>query len=292
MNFEKLIEESKNKDLKSIKEEVSQIMLDKKYSTDIFTNYTFNGFYRARVHDNIEGYYKKGILNKFINEKEFWNSPIEYASMGRCNDKWESIFYCASDFITAVLEVKPKVGDYITVSNFQNFYTNNVPQFRINAIGKAYLSKIPHLKDLFEGYILMEDQLEMDSFLDKLFHQNVGSDELYKYKLSVAVSHIFMTDGTNIRRDVLQTDGLLYPSIIRNQKSYCFGLKPWWVHCYFEIKSIQTIQILEIGNDFIKLKLLRNGDIMGNKLYPNDLFDVYWSDAPENTLEFEIVNFD
>lgn len=291
MNFEKLIEGSKEKDLKSVKEEISRLMLDKKYSTDIFTNYTFNGFYRARVHTNVEGYYKNNVLNKFINEKEFWNPPIEYANMGRCNDKWESIFYCSSDFITAVLEVKPIVGDYITVSNFQNFYTNNVPQFRINAIGKTYLLDIPTLQNLFEGYVMREDQIKMENFLDKLFHQNVDPHELYKYKLSVAVSQIFMTNGTNRKRAVFQTDGLLYPSIIRNKKSYCFALKPWLVHCYFEIKSIQTIQILEIGKDFIKLKLLRNGHLIGDKLYPNDLFDVFWMNAPQETVEFETIYF-
>jgi hypothetical protein len=291
MNFEKLIKESKNKDLKSIEEEISSIMFEKKYSTDIFTNFTFNGFYRARVHNSVKGNFDKGVLTEFINEKEFWNPPAKSVKMGRCNSEGESIFYCSSDFITTILEVKPEIGNYITIANFKNFYTENVPQFRINAIGKTYLLKIPNLKNLFKDYVIKQDQIEMENFLDELFHQNVNEDELYKYKLSVALSHIFMTDGTNIKNDIFKTDGLLYPSIIRNQESYCFALRPWWVHCYFEISTIQTVQVVEKGNNFIKLKLLRNGDRKGKKLYPNDMFDIDWLNAPIEKPEFEIINF-
>ncbi|CAM2790585.1 RES domain-containing protein [Flavobacterium succinicans] len=290
MDFEKLIIDSKQKDISTLKEEISQIMLDKRYTTDIFTTFTFNGFYRARKHNNVKGNFVDGTLFEFINEKEFWNPPIEFAKLGRCNNDGESMFYCSGDFITAVLEVKPEVGDYITIANFSNFYTDSVPQFRINPIGKTYLVKIPNLQNLFDGYILDESQYEIENFLDKLFHQDVDDNELYKYKLSVAVSQIFMTDGTHRKKSLIQTDGLLYPSIIRNQKSYCFALKPWWVHCFFEITTIQTIQVIEKGKDFLKLKLLRNGRVKGEKIYPADFFDIEWKIPPvkpENTERIE-----
>ena len=290
MDFEKLIKDSEYKDIATLKEEISQIMLDKKYTTDIFTTFTFNGFYRARKHNNVKGDCKDEILMEFINEKEFWNPPVRNVKMGRCNGDGESMFYCSSDFLTAVLEVKPEIGDYITISNFSNLYAENIPRFRINAIGKTYLSKIHNLQNLFEDYKLNEDQIEIEDFLDKLFHQNVDDTEIYKYKLSVALSHIFMTDGTDRKRSIIQTDGLLYPSIIRNQKSYCFVLKPWLVHCYFEISTIQTIQVVGKGKDFIKLKLHRNGGLVEEKLYPNDLFDIDWKDVSKKS-DIEILYF-
>lgn len=283
MDFEKLIIDSKEKDIATLKEEISQIMLDKKYTTDIFTTFTFNGFYRARKHNDVKGDCKDEILMEFVNEKEFWNPPARNVKMGRCNGDGESMFYCSSDFLTAVLEVKPEIGDYITISNFSNLYTENIPRFRINAIGKTYLSKIHNLQNLFEDYKLNEDKIEIEDFLDKLFHQNVDDTETYKYKLSVALSHIFMTDGTDRKRSIIQTDGLLYPSIIRNQTSYCFVLKPWLVHCYFEISTIQTVQVVGKGNDFIKLKLHRNGGLLEEKLYPNDLFDIDWRDVSKKS---------
>jgi len=99
-----------------------------------------------------------------------------------------------------------------------------------------------------------------------------------------------MTDGTDGKINIIQTDGLLYPSIIRNQLSYCFVLKPWLVHCYFKILTIQTIQVVEKGIDFIKLKLLRNGELMGEKLYPNDLFDIDWKDVSKKS-ESEVLYY-
>lgn len=289
MDFEKLIKESQYKDIAILKEEISQIMLEMRYTTDIFTTFTFNGFYRARKHNNVKGNFADGTLFEFINEKEFWNPPIENAKMGRCNNEGESMFYCSSDFITAVLEVKPVAGDFITVANFKNLYPQNKAQFRINPIGKTYLIEIPELALPFENYILDQSQIEIEDFLDKLFHQNIEDDESYKYKLSIAIAHIFLTNGTNKERVIIETDGLIYPSIIRNQKSYCFVLKSYIAHCYFTIFSIQTLEVLELGKDFIKFKLLRNGCPEFDKIYPKDLFNVYWMKPPNESIE--IINF-
>lgn len=291
MDFEKLIEDSKEKDIITLKEEISQIMLNKRYTTDVFTTFTFNGFYRARKHNNFKGNFVDGILFEFINEKEFWNPPVKNAKMGRCNNESESMFYCSSDFTTAVLEVKPEVGDFITVTNFKNLHIYEKPEFRIKPIGKTYLIQIPALELLFEDVKLDQRQYEIEEFLDKLFHQNIEDDEVYKYKLSIAIAHIFLTNGTNKEKAIIETDGLIYPSIIRNQKSYCFVLKPYIAHCYFTIFNIQTMEVLEIGNDFMKLKLLRNGFPEFEKIYPKDLFNIDWMIPSINSKEFEIFNF-
>jgi len=158
MDLNKLIEDSKEKDIFALKEEISQIMLEKLYTTDIFTTFTFNGFYRARKHNNINGDFRDGVLTEFINEREFWNPPVKNAKMGRCNKEGESLFYCSSDFITAILEVKPVAGDFVTVANFKNLYPQNKPEFRIYPIGRTYLIKIPELALSFENYILDKSQ--------------------------------------------------------------------------------------------------------------------------------------
>lgn len=288
MDFEKLIEDSKEEDLTTLKEEINQIMLDKRYMTDAFTTYTFNGFYRARKHNNIKGNFKEGKLTEFINEKEFWNPPTENAKIGRCNDDGESMFYCANDIVTAILEVKPEVGDFITVSNFDNLFKDKF--FKIQPLGKKSLSTIPELKSkLFKDYKFDERQNEIEEFLDKLFHQNVEDNEAYKYKLSIAIAHLFLTETINYKKEVFETHGLLYPSVIRNQKSYCFVLRPWLVHSFFQIKTIQTLEFIEKGSNYIKIKLLRNGYLIGEKLYPNNLD---WLNAPNETPEFEMLYYD
>jgi hypothetical protein len=284
-DFEKLIYDSKYIDLLSLQNNISKVMLDCKYSADIFTTFTFNGFYRARKHNNLYGNSRDGKLVEFINEKEFWNVPEKNAKIGRCNEEGKSLFYCSSDLVTAILEVKPQEGDFISVANFKNLFSDDKPMFRIQPIGKTYLMQIPELRLLFENYILDESQFEIEDFLDNLFHQIIKDDELYKYKLSIAVANIFFTHGTNVNKEIIETDGLLYPSIIRNKKSYCFVLKPWIVHCYFEIIYVQTFEILEIKENSINIKLVRNGKPIFKKLYPADLFDIFWKEPEREIIE-------
>jgi hypothetical protein len=67
MDFKKLIEDSKNLDLAILQEMISKMMLDCNYSGETFTSFTFNGIFRARKHNHLEGELnKKVILNKFI----------------------------------------------------------------------------------------------------------------------------------------------------------------------------------------------------------------------------------
>jgi len=114
----------------------------------------------------------------------------------------------------------------------------------------------------------------------------VDDNETYKYKLSVALSHIFMTDGRDEKRSVIETDGLIYPSIVRNQKSYCFVLKPNIVDRFFMIEFIQTLEVLEIEDDFIKIKLLRNGQPKYMKRDVGELFDIFWMKPPRNFVDY------
>jgi hypothetical protein len=49
------------------------------------------------------------------------------------------------------------------------------------------------------------------------------------------------------------------------------------------------LEFLDLGKDFIKLKLLRNGYPEFEKIYPKDLFNVYWMKPPNESVE--IINF-
>ena len=277
-----IIESLEDKDLEQIKTQVSKIMLDSKYTTTSFTTFKFKGFYRARKHNHLEGELnEEGFLHKFINETEFWNVPERCADIGRCNNKGESIFYCANDIVTAILEVKPKVGNFVTVSNFNNLFPENT--FRIQPVAIRSLLRIIDLnKKLLKNYIFDEKYLYFEDFLVFLFCNKDESN----YNLSVAISHLFFTDSINSDRKTLQTHGLIYPSILRNQSSYCFALKPWIAHCYFKISSIQTLEVLEIKEDKLKVKLVRNGNIRSSKIYPIDLFDVDWQSPLKYITEF------
>ncbi len=285
----KIIEEGKFKDIESLKKEVSQIMLDSNYSTYSFNTYKFPGFYRARKHTHLEGSLKQGILKKFVNEKEFWNVPKEFAKIGRCNLENESIFYCANDIITAILEVKPDVGEFVTISRFKNSFPDKI--YKVQPLAKRFLLQIPVLKEkLFKKYTFDIKHTECEDFFKKLFFQNIDKEEdNYKYKYSIALAHLFFTDTIN-EKEVFQTHALLYPSIARNNKSFCFAIKPWIVNSFFEIDTIQTVQVLDKTNEYIKIKLLRNGFKNGLKIYPADKFNITWYICPKSEKNIELLN--
>ncbi len=163
-------------------------------------------------------------------------------------------------------------------------------RFRIQPIGINYLTKIEALELLFENYKINESQIEVQKFLDELFHQNINckKDE-FKYKLSIAVAKIYFTDGIGHNNEIIETHGLLYPSIIRNKESYCFVLKPEVVQDNFFIDYIQTWQVLEKIPNMLKIKLVRHGKLKHEKIYPKDLFDICWENAKKEDIK--ILNY-
>ncbi len=96
---------------------------------------------------------------------------------------------------------------------------------------------------------------------------------------------MFFTESMDSKGEISETHGLIYPSIIRNQTSYCFAIKPWIAHCYFELSYLQTLQVLEINKTNLKVKLVRNGQLFQQKVYPTDLSDIFWMKPKEEIIE-------
>lgn len=280
---------SKTENIGQLKTRVSEVMLDKAYSTISFTSFKFKGFYRARRHNHIEGVLNRnGCLNKFKNESQFWEVPIQFATRGRCNDNFESIFYCASDIVTAILEVKPTIGEYISVGNFKNMFPNK--DFQITPLAKRSLYKIDRIRHtLMKNFNVDKEHNGIEDFLDQLFCIDIKDEE--DYKLSNAVSKIFLTDSFNSAGKTIETHGLIYPSIIRNQTSYCLALKVWVARCFFKLAYVQTLKIIEKTENSIKVKLVRNGNFCYEKLYPNDMYDVNWMTPPNSIDNYETLRF-
>lgn len=108
------------------------------YSSTIFTNIGIlcqkenlltlekgRAVFRARIIDSEDlNQGRKGVDNKdgklsgynWVNSKE---PPVGFSSAGRANIPKSSYFYCASDEITALCEVKPNSNDYISLAEFK-----------------------------------------------------------------------------------------------------------------------------------------------------------------------------
>ena len=148
------------------------------YQTSFWPNFKVSGFYRTRNHNQLKGNLRKGVFQEFSHEGEFWNPPAKFTPIGRCNDVGESLLYCSTSWETAIIESRPKVGDFISVTSFNLKEIDKFPDTagsRINPIGIQYLSQIQDLKknNMFVNYDFENRSSEfkkLDVFLDDLFH--------------------------------------------------------------------------------------------------------------------------
>lgn len=126
------------------------------YNRYFIPHWILRGFFRARKHNHAFGNLENKTLKKFTSEREFWNRPVYWFTsdgMGRCNTCQESYLYCSNEMHTAILEVKPEVGDFISTALYSLKDISNYTGARFNFIGAEYLKKYPVSRKLFKTYL-------------------------------------------------------------------------------------------------------------------------------------------
>lgn len=278
MTFQQIIDSSKNLSIDELKKLIGNILSSVNYGSIYCTNQTFNGLYRARQHNQIDGQSDDYI---FVNEKEYWNPPANCIDkLGRCNDIGESMFYSSNHFETAILEVRPEQGKFITVARFlPNKKRDLLPSFRIKPNCIQHLKKIKDLKSCIKGFDLSkrdEKFLEVDNLLDDLFTEIVNEDESYKYKLSNAVTRCMLANTMDDSGNRFSMNGMIYPSIVNNMNSINVLLKPLYAINNFHIASLQTLKVIEATGSEVCVQLVRDGSTIGQKTHPSDQLNTVW----------------
>lgn len=283
MTFEEIISKSKELTIAELKVLIGAILRDVDYSTIFCTNQTFNGLYRARKHNQIDGESNKYI---FTNEKEYWNPPKKSKiKIGRCNDIGESFFYCSNEFETAILEIGPEERKFVSVANFIPIKVGgNLPSFRIKPNCIQHLKKIKGFKSCIKNFDLsVRDKkfLYVDNLLDNLFTEVVCLNDEHKYKVTNAITQCMLTKIVNKQQDEFSMNGMIYPSIVNNKNSINILLKPIYACNNFLIKTIQTFEVLEVKNNMVRIKLIRHGLPMGVKNHPSIKLDINWHNVQD-----------
>jgi hypothetical protein len=275
MTFKEIIDSAKGLSINELQALISNILQEVDYGSIISANQTFHGLYRARKHNEIDGENAKYL---FTNEKEFWNPPVENASLGRCNDKNESMFYSSNQFETSILEVRPEKGKFITVAHFKPIKQGRlIPSFRIKPNCIQHLKEINGYGHLIsDTYLDTRDEkfIEVDNLLDNLFTEVVNDE--YKYKITNAITRCMLTSITNENGDIFSMNGMVYPSIANNKNSINILLKPIYAINNFHIELLQTFKILETTKEKTIIKLVRNGYVKTPKTHPSDQLDIQW----------------
>lgn len=263
---------------------ISEILKSVDYSTIMCYNQTFDGLYRARKHNMFYGNLQNdNIEYHFKSEKEFWHPTKDtIQKRGRCNDIGESLFYSSNEFETAILEVKPEVGKFITVANFLSIKKNGkLPTFRIKPVCIQHLQNIEGTKSCIKEFDLsIRDKkfLKVDDFLDALFTENVTEEFEYRYKTTIAITKCMLANILNGNGDEFSMNGMIYPSMARNNKSVNILLKPIYVENNFKIKNLQTFKVVEKLNNGYLLQLVRSGILDGEKDHPSIKLEIVWED--------------
>lgn len=266
------------------------MLTDEGFDHWYFPDFSPHGLFRARSHNHVKGSNGNEGLHVFNNEKEFWNPPSDIVKRGRCNDHKESVFYCSNELLTAVIESRPKVGEFVTVGAFESLIEGKRPQHRLAFIGYKYLREIPTLSNMmakanpdFRG-----GMITVDEFLNELFHKEI-KDNAHYYKLSIAVTKCMMTDIVNGAGDIFKHHGMIYPSILRHHKSFNIVLKPIYAR-YHKIVTLNTFQVIEYDSTKIHLKLIRYGKPQGSKLDAAQNLDIIWVDLPTDQQQMLTYN--
>lgn len=295
MELSELVYLSKEKSLDELTKIVEQkITSVPDYQISMWENFTAPVLYRARKHNHLKGKIENNILHRFESESEFWNTPPEICPLGRCQNKGESLLYCSTSWETSISEVRPSTGDFVSVSIYHaRRHLDNPNTFfgsRIIPIGVQYLSQIERFKDMFHDYDFLGRNPEfykLDTFLDDLFHANVGEKEQHLYNLSIAVTRCMMKnlfDG-EVEREM---HGMIYSSMVNNKGDYNLVLRPIHARTTYKLNQVQTFQILEATDSLIKLQLTRNGYTLGEKQHPLDFFEMAWTEIIDGDVD-EIV---
>ena len=180
--------------------------------------------YRARKHDAC------GLIFKNT-EQLIYPKKENVKKLGRLNGVGESMFYCASDKDTALLEVRPKFGDEITILESRLIDSVKIPEFAEVGIREVMiqqnhspeftrqniemLNKALKTRDDKKRYVLAHD------FLVGEMTKIVEDDKICQYNGTIVIGRFIMN---NLRKPK-PVDGMVYRSISRIGAE-CIALKP------------------------------------------------------------------
>jgi hypothetical protein len=186
------------------------------------------GFQRVTINSRIFNGQQKRIDDiKFLA-----NPPVQYVKhYGRANFPNESVLYATFDPLTALSEMRPKVGDIITVSTWQ-LKTNHklcvTPIFQNSTIDgelhneMAIRAKIGYQKVLKQYDKNMQRQIEIiTQFVSDCFSKEVDDQNPFDYYLSAHYAKRLFEELQNG-----EVEAIMYPSVRQSHTLSNIAIKP------------------------------------------------------------------
>lgn len=171
----------------------------------------------------------------FSELKQLWYPLPEHIRVrGRVNGAGQSVFYCANSIDTAVLEMRPKDGEYLTI--LESGFIDQSVELNVFETGihegpghanPRYGGTPPDQDHDLQRFVNLQGWTEttplIRKFLVKQFMRIVESGNEHEYKITNAIATVLLTEFDFVRRDDLQraetvADGLAYASIASQAK--------------------------------------------------------------------------
>ncbi len=191
------------------------------YSTRL-GDLVLNGTYRARPNEGEE---------PFNHVRELWYPPPHAVKrLGRLNHPGQPLFYGANKINVAMIELRPKPGDVLTVmvarakAGIANLKVAHVGLERSRApeLERTIREDIPrvlpsHLQFL-GSHANYKKWLLIDDFLGDVFTEPVPEGAEHRYKLTVPIAELLFR--------IPNADGINYPSVATNLHGINLCLQP------------------------------------------------------------------
>ena len=198
-----------------------------------------SGVYRAR---------KNSTTHIFENARDLWYPPSSVIKKyGRLNTVGQSLFYAAMGAETAFYELRPKIGDVITVliARTKNDYAlmERVPfvgieRSRSEALQHLRNEDTPRTSTKFRqqlGDNNYEKWLLIDDYLSFILGKKVLDSEDYLYKPSIAFANLLFSYPN--------LDSISYPSVLTQNYGINICMLPEKADFYFKPSEAWMIRI-------------------------------------------------
>ncbi len=251
--------------IKNLKLEVTDLDYLKEQLLPIARSY----FYKSPIAQTDQLIYR-GVLwrEKPTNKKQFSYPPAEIIeTFQRVNKPHEPMFYGSVGCHSTILELAPRTGDRIAISKWR-------------VIKPLYLNSLGYAEDIFrdagssewakkwwalrrndDPEILFTNENKLvHNFFNREFTKKVPPNEAHQYKVTVAISELFLKELTFIGQPQIENpytkliepadvfsniefSGLLYPSVANRLNADNLALKPEAVDQSLELVSVQYVEI-------------------------------------------------
>lgn len=219
---------------------------------------------------------RKNINRKlFFNKKDLWypnwdEIPKELHCLNRCNDAGEKMLYTATETDTTICELQLNKGDIFTIAHFYPKREKLDAKVQVIGIKELSRSQTKYEKLFNEHYLKLkkdapaeyEKNILVDNFLSEHFQIKVCSNETWKYKITIAISQILLSNTNTV--------GLIYPSISTNAKGANIILKPDFVDSNLIIGQAGVFEVVDQSIErgiSVKLILVPRENNMKELLY-------------------------